>query len=164
ELAKFALVLYLARSLAKRGERVRELWHGVIPHCLVVGLIALLCLREPDFGTAALSGVILVLMLFAAGGRLAHPPPFPAAAAPRPVRRRGRPGSRRARRDGAVSLPAAELLPRLHARCTRGRVPALPGPHRLRLGRGLRRGPRTGPAEDVLPTGSAHRLHLLSHR
>src|SRR5262249_42351490 len=82
ELAKFALVLYLARSLAKRGERVRELWHGVIPHCLVVGLIALLCLREPDFGTAALSGVILVLMLFAAGGRLADPAPFAAAAPP----------------------------------------------------------------------------------
>src|SRR5262249_57038538 len=82
ELAKFALVLYLARSLAKRGERVRELWHGVIPHCVVVGAIAVLCLREPDFGTAALSGVILVLMLFAAGGRLAHLALFAAAAAP----------------------------------------------------------------------------------
>ena len=67
ELAKFALVLYLARSLAKRGERVRELWHGVIPHCVVAGVIAVLCLREPDFGTTALCGVMLVLMLFAAG-------------------------------------------------------------------------------------------------
>ena len=82
ELAKFALVLYLARSLAKRGERVRELWHGVIPHCVVVSAMAVLCLREPDFGTTALCSVMLVLMLFAAGARLAHLALFAAAAAP----------------------------------------------------------------------------------
>src|SRR5262249_35821348 len=37
ELAKFAVVLYLARSLARRAERIRELWHGIVPHVLVVG-------------------------------------------------------------------------------------------------------------------------------
>jgi cell division protein FtsW len=82
ELAKFAIVLYLARSLARRGERVRELWHGVVPHCLVVGAVAALCLLEPDFGTMALSGIILLLMLFAAGARLSHLGLFAVAAAP----------------------------------------------------------------------------------
>jgi cell division protein FtsW len=82
ELAKFAVVLYLARSLARRGERVRELWRGVIPHCLVVGVMGALCLLEPDFGTVALWGILLVLMLFAAGARAAHLALFAAAAAP----------------------------------------------------------------------------------
>jgi len=82
ELAKFALVLYLARSLARRGERVREFWHGIVPHCLMVGMLAALCLLEPDFGTVALWGVLLILMLFAAGARLAHLGLFAAAAAP----------------------------------------------------------------------------------
>jgi len=82
ELAKFALVLYLARSLARRGERVREFWHGIVPHCIVVGMLAALCLLEPDFGTVALWGILLVLMLFAAGARLAHLALFAAAAAP----------------------------------------------------------------------------------
>jgi cell division protein FtsW len=82
ELAKFALVLYLARSLARRGERVREFWYGIVPHCLVVGILAALCLLEPDFGTVALWGILLVLMLFAAGARLAHLGLFAAAAAP----------------------------------------------------------------------------------
>jgi cell division protein FtsW len=82
ELAKFALVLYLARSLARRGERVREFWHGIVPHCLMVGLLAALCLLEPDFGTVALWGILLILMLFAAGARLAHLGLFAAAAAP----------------------------------------------------------------------------------
>jgi cell division protein FtsW len=82
ELAKFALVLYLARSLVRRGERVREFWYGIIPHCLMVAVLAGLCLLEPDFGTVALSGIILVLMLFAAGARVWHLGLFAAAAVP----------------------------------------------------------------------------------
>jgi cell division protein FtsW len=82
ELAKFALVLYLARSLARRGERVREFWHGIVPHCLVAGTLAALCLLEPDFGTMVLAGIILFLMLFAAGARFSHLGLFAAAAVP----------------------------------------------------------------------------------
>jgi cell division protein FtsW len=72
EAAKAALVLYLARSLSRKGERVRELVGGVLPHCLVVGLIAALALLEPDFGTAVLAGALLFFMLFAGGARLQH--------------------------------------------------------------------------------------------
>jgi cell division protein FtsW len=82
ELAKFALVLYLARSLARRGEGVREFWRGIVPHCLVVGVLAALCLLEPDFGTVALCGLLLVMMLFAAGARLWHLGLFATAAVP----------------------------------------------------------------------------------
>jgi cell division protein FtsW len=82
ELAKFALVLFLARSLTRTGARVRELVRGVLPHCLVVALVAVLCLAEPDFGSAALAGVLLVLMLFAAGARTLHLGLFAAAAVP----------------------------------------------------------------------------------
>jgi cell division protein FtsW len=82
ELAKFALVLYLARSLVRRGERVREFWYGIVPHCLMVAVLAGLCLLEPDFRTVALSGIILVLMLFAAGARVWHLGLFAAAAVP----------------------------------------------------------------------------------
>jgi cell division protein FtsW len=82
ELAKMALVLYLACSLARKGERVREFWFGVVPHCLVIAFLACLCLLEPDFGTAALSMGLLGAMLFAAGARLTHLGAFVAAALP----------------------------------------------------------------------------------
>jgi cell division protein FtsW len=72
EVAKFAVVLYLASSLTRKGERVRELVFGVVPHCLVVGLVAGLSLLEPDFGTAVLVLGLLALMLYVGGGRLAH--------------------------------------------------------------------------------------------
>jgi cell division protein FtsW len=72
EIAKFALVLYLAHSLSRRGEQVREFVMGVLPHCVVAGTIAVLSLLEPDFGTAALCGTVLMLMLFAGGARAWH--------------------------------------------------------------------------------------------
>jgi cell division protein FtsW len=72
ELAKFAIVLYLACSLVRKGERLASFRLGVVPHCLVVGLIAGLVLLEPDFGTAALAGGLLVLMLFVGGVRVRH--------------------------------------------------------------------------------------------
>jgi cell division protein FtsW len=72
ELAKFAIVLYLARSLTKKGDRLATFQYGVVPHYLVVGMIAGLVLLEPDFGTAALGVALLVGLLFVAGvpGRL----------------------------------------------------------------------------------------------
>ncbi len=82
ELAKLALVLYMACSLARKGERIREFWFGIVPHCVVVAALAGLCLLEPDFGTAALSMGILGAMLFAAGARLTHLGLFIAGALP----------------------------------------------------------------------------------
>ena len=82
EVAKFAVVLYLAASLVRKGERVRELVFGVLPHCMAVGVVALLALAEPDFGTAALVTGILVVMLFVGGARLAHLGLFAAAVLP----------------------------------------------------------------------------------
>ena len=72
ELAKFAIVLYLARSLVKKGDRLATFQYGVVPHYLVVGMIAGLVLLEPDFGTAALGVALLACLLFVAGvpGRL----------------------------------------------------------------------------------------------
>jgi cell division protein FtsW len=67
ELAKFAVVLYLARSLVKKADRLTSFKYGVVPHCLVVGLVAGLVLLEPDFGTATLGIGLLVAMLYVGG-------------------------------------------------------------------------------------------------
>jgi cell division protein FtsW len=72
EVAKFAVVLYLAASLVRKGDRVREFGFGVVPHCVVGGLVAGLSLLEPDFGTAALVMLLVFSMLFVGGARLAH--------------------------------------------------------------------------------------------
>ena len=72
EVAKLAIALYLAHSLAKKGERVRELATGYLPHLVVVGACAGLILLEPDFGTVVLLSGFVFLMLLAAGARVSH--------------------------------------------------------------------------------------------
>jgi cell division protein FtsW len=70
EFAKIAIVLYLAHSLTRKGERVASFKIGVLPHALVVGLMAGLAVLEPDFGTLVLAAGLLVAMLYAGGVRL----------------------------------------------------------------------------------------------
>jgi len=70
ELAKLAIVVYLARSLARKKEKVRTFSIGFVPHTLVVGLFSLLLLAQPDFGSAVLLGVLLFVMLFCAGAKI----------------------------------------------------------------------------------------------
>ena len=72
EFAKLALVIYLAAMLAARGERITSLVKGLIPLCLVVAVMSMLVLKEPDLGTASLLGMFAFAMFFAAGARIPH--------------------------------------------------------------------------------------------
>jgi len=69
---KLALVVYLAMSLAKKGERMKTFSVGVVPHFLVPGAAMVLLLCEPDFGTAVMLASITFLMLFVGGARVGY--------------------------------------------------------------------------------------------
>jgi cell division protein FtsW len=72
EFAKTAIILYLARSIARKGDRMTWFTIGVLPHLVIVGLCVLLIAAEPDFGTAAILVLVLVLMLYGGGARPQH--------------------------------------------------------------------------------------------
>lgn len=72
ELAKLSLVLYLAHSVAKKGERIRTFTIGVLPHLIIGGIFLGLILLEPDLGTVLILGLVLFLMLFVAGAKFSH--------------------------------------------------------------------------------------------
>ncbi len=74
EVAKLALVLYLAYSLAKKRERgtIKSLWVGFLPHVAVASLMMGLLLKEPDLGAALVVGAICFIMMFLAGVRLLY--------------------------------------------------------------------------------------------
>ncbi len=67
EAAKVVLVLYLARSLARKKERVRIFSIGFLPHVIVTGILVALVLLEKDLGTAVILVLLLGTMLFAGG-------------------------------------------------------------------------------------------------
>ena len=69
ELAKLALIVYLAAWLGTRRDRVASL--GVfVPFALVLVAMTALLVAEPDFGTAIVIGAIAMTMYFVAGARL----------------------------------------------------------------------------------------------
>nr|WP_050727537.1 putative lipid II flippase FtsW [Vulgatibacter incomptus] len=70
EIAKVAMALYLARSLSRKREKVRDFSIGFVPHTIVAGLFILLVLGQPDFGTAVTIGLILFVMLFCSGAKI----------------------------------------------------------------------------------------------
>ena len=70
ELAKLALVIYLARSLTKKEGRMKDFTVGFLPHIIVLGFLFVLVLKQPDFGTGVLFAAVVFIMLFAAGARL----------------------------------------------------------------------------------------------
>ncbi len=67
ELAKLALVVYLAHSLAKKADKVKHFIVGFLPHLLVCGVFMGLLLKQPDLGTAVIMGGVTLILLFVAG-------------------------------------------------------------------------------------------------
>ena len=72
ELAKIALILYMAHSLTKKQEKVKNFKLGILPYMIVVGGILVLLLLQPDLGSAMTLVAVAVAMLFVAGMRYQH--------------------------------------------------------------------------------------------
>jgi cell division protein FtsW len=72
EIAKLAMIVYLAHWFAKRGLRIKGFWAGTIPFLIIVGPIVALVFKEPDLGTTMVIGLTAVTMFFLAGGRMLH--------------------------------------------------------------------------------------------
>ena len=69
ELAKFTLVLFIAKSLVKRADRLRNFAYGYLPNLIVLGFFFVPILFQPDFGTAIIICLVTFTMLFVAGLR-----------------------------------------------------------------------------------------------
>jgi cell division protein FtsW len=72
EMAKVALVIWLAYSLAKKAERVKTFTVGFLPHLIVAGIFMLLCLKQPDFGSAVVLLLLTFTLLFVAGAKVGY--------------------------------------------------------------------------------------------
>jgi cell division protein FtsW len=72
ELAKLALVIYLAHWFAKRGSRVHGFWAGTVPFLIIVAPIIALVFKEPDLGTTGVITLTVFTMFFVAGANLFH--------------------------------------------------------------------------------------------
>ncbi len=69
EFARFALIVFLAYSLDKKGPRLKEFAIGFVPHVFVFTALAACIFMQPDFGSVIILGAITWLMMFIGGVR-----------------------------------------------------------------------------------------------
>ncbi len=72
ELARLAVVVWCAMLAAKKGEQVRQFKKGVAPFLVMLGLISLLIMLEPNLSMATLVAMLGGIILFTAGAKIGH--------------------------------------------------------------------------------------------
>ena len=72
EMAKLALIVYLAHWFAKRGLGVGRFWAGTVPFLLIAGPVIALVFKEPDLGTTMVITLTAFTMWFVAGANTLH--------------------------------------------------------------------------------------------
>jgi len=72
EVARLVVVIWCAALAAKKGEQLRQFKKGVLPFMVVLGLIFLLVLLEPNLSMATLIVLLGMLVVFTAGAKIGH--------------------------------------------------------------------------------------------
>ncbi len=72
EVAKIALIMYMAYSLDRKQDKIKELGAGFVSYMLILVVMLGLLLKQPDMGAALTLAAVAIIMLFAAGTRLVY--------------------------------------------------------------------------------------------
>ena len=72
ELAKYAMVIFMAGALDRRSHALGSLFGGVLPLLLVPGVMFLLILEQPNLSTGGTILICALIMLFCAGLKKRH--------------------------------------------------------------------------------------------
>lgn len=73
EMTKLSIILYLAAWLeSKGGEKIRDLYEGVLPFLGILGLVGLLIIKQPDTGTLGVIVLTSFSIFFLSGARFSH--------------------------------------------------------------------------------------------
>ncbi|WP_248635356.1 putative lipid II flippase FtsW [Desulfatibacillum aliphaticivorans] len=72
EIMRLAIIIYMAYSLTKKGEKMKDFSVGIIPHLFLMGLIGGLFYFQPDFGSFAMLVFVIGIMLFVGGAHIGH--------------------------------------------------------------------------------------------
>lgn len=70
EIAKLAFIIYLAAWLEQRKSKINDLHQGFIPLIMILALVAIPILKQPDFDTLIVMSALTFIMYFMAGAGL----------------------------------------------------------------------------------------------
>jgi cell division protein FtsW len=72
EVARLVVVIWCAMLASKKGLQVREFKKGVLPFILILALVSVLILLEPNLSMATLVALLGGLVLFTSGAKIGH--------------------------------------------------------------------------------------------
>ncbi len=72
EIAKLAVILFLARSVSNRKNKIRSFFKGLLPYFLLIAVISALLLKEPHLSCTIIVVLVSAVILFAAGAKIFH--------------------------------------------------------------------------------------------
>lgn len=72
EMAKLAIILYLASWFASKGAKIKDFFEGLVPFLAIISLIGFLIIKQPNMGTFGVIILISFAMYFSAGAKLSH--------------------------------------------------------------------------------------------
>lgn len=72
ELFRYALIFFLAYSLSRRREKIRELKFILLPYFLILIVALVLIIKQPHLGAVLLTSTVFFAMLFVSGARIRH--------------------------------------------------------------------------------------------
>ena len=72
EVARLALVVFMAYSLNKKNDALQQFGIGFVPHVIVLVIFAVPLLLQPDFGSVVIFATLVWMMMFIAGVRYRH--------------------------------------------------------------------------------------------
>jgi cell division protein FtsW len=72
EVAKLALVVYIASILSQGEGRIRDYKRGFVPVVTVLGVFSVLLMLQPNFGNVLIMTLVTTTMIFLGGARLSH--------------------------------------------------------------------------------------------
>lgn len=70
EFSKIGLIIYVSKYLANNSKIMTSVKKGVLPILLVIGIFFILIMLEPDFGTAMVITLTLIVIIFTSGVKI----------------------------------------------------------------------------------------------
>ncbi len=72
EFAKLAMIIFMSGYIVKNREKMATFAKGFVVPIILIGVVSLLILKEPDFGTAIFVTVVSFILLMAGGTRIIY--------------------------------------------------------------------------------------------
>jgi len=70
EFTKIALIIYTSKYLAHNNRYIKDIKKGLLPLFIIISIFFLLIMLEPDFGTAMVIILTLIVMIYIAGPKI----------------------------------------------------------------------------------------------